>query len=80
VTGVIDKIETDDSDFGGGIKTDGLQATLRATKVERGTGIQAGKTIAIRWFHVTKRPPKSQPGGYGHASAVAGKAPPSASS
>jgi len=72
VTGVIEKIETENSDFGGGIKTE-YKATLRVTKVERGAGIKAGKTIAVHWFHVTKRPAKSMPGAYGHHYEVARK-------
>jgi hypothetical protein len=65
VTGVIEKIETENSDFGGGTKTN-YKATLRVSKVERGTGIKAGKPIDIHWFHVTRRPPTSRPGAYGH--------------
>ncbi|HTE53313.1 MAG TPA: hypothetical protein VK698_20805, partial [Kofleriaceae bacterium] len=49
------------------------KATLRVTKVERGAGIKAGKTIAVHWFHVTKRPAKSMPGAYGHHYEVARK-------
>lgn len=73
VTGVLEKIETEDSSFGdGGVKTD-YRATLRVKRVERGKGIEAGKTIVFHWFHVTRRPSKSMPGAYGHHHEVARK-------
>lgn len=70
LTGVIQDIDTEHSSFGDGCLGSGTSthytATMRVDAVERGTGIETGKTIKVRWFHVTRKPLDPPPGAYGH--------------
>ena len=60
IAGVIEDIHTERSSFGRGCLGSGTQthytARIKVYKVEKGTGIQAAKTIEVRWFHVTRKP------------------------
>ena len=62
VTGKVTKLATKEATFG----SDGVMTTYTATvkvdKVEKG---EAGDTITVIWFRVTKTPSKPLPGAYG---------------
>src|SRR5262249_38273601 len=66
VTGTVQKVSTSDEKFGGDGVLTNYTAEVKVDKVEMGKDVKADDTIAVHWFHVTKRPTKAFPGAYGH--------------
>jgi hypothetical protein len=67
VVGTIEKITPVKKPFAGDGEMTTYRAMIRIARVERGDRLQAGKTVTVTWFHVTKLPSEPMPGAYGHA-------------
>lgn len=68
IAGKVEKITTQVKKFGKTGEVTHYTAKVMIDKVEKGNDAKAGDTIEVKWFHVTKRPDRTEPivGAFGH--------------
>src|SRR4051794_27341121 len=65
VVGTVKKVTSKNTKYGGDGVLTHYTAEVAVDKVESGKGAEAGDTIKVNWFNVTKAPSKPLPGASG---------------